>query len=132
MLHENWVFSLSICNVPAVSTHLTFVLFIRAVFMKGNYWYDFLQRPFFFFFQKICGIVLELYTVCKMTDSFPADRHLENQKLNYMKWKALKLLLGVWMNRICLVYESVSHLHSFCRPIFKETELYFTWIIYCF
>lgn len=46
MSNEYFLFSLSICNVPVVSTHLTFVLFIRALFIKGNCWYYLLQRPF--------------------------------------------------------------------------------------
>ncbi len=37
-----------------------------------------------------------------MSDSFPADRHLDNLfnyciKLNCIKWKALELLLEVWL-----------------------------------
>lgn len=68
---------------------------------------SFLTKAFFpRIFQKLCGIILELHAVCKMSDSFPADRHLDNlinyciPKVELHEVKSLEIAIRDLMNHI--------------------------------
>lgn len=110
MSNEYCLFSLRfvmcLLNNRSIDTFNTCPLFqffrVGAVFIKGNYWYNFLQRPFF---QAYCKNDVKLFwndmlsvkclSLFQLTDILTIFNYCI--KLNCIKWKALKLLLEVWL-----------------------------------